>query len=123
MKGVSALFLAPAEPATKFVDNINVVITVNPESLKSTIAQTKRALPSVLAHYRVVIDEPATADGRQAHLLGGTFDGDDGGHLENLQLYVLVAGKQYTVTFTSPAARFGALRKQAQASLLSFHLA
>jgi hypothetical protein len=124
VRGVSVAFLAPAvDPTSKFVDNINVVINANQKDLQSTIAETKQALPIALTHYRLVIDQPAIADGQQAHLLGGTFDRQESGHLENLQQILIAGGKQYTVTFTSPAASFEALRDPAQASLLSFHLA
>ncbi|MGW6278526.1 hypothetical protein [Kribbella sp. NPDC055071] len=118
---LSGVLIAPSlDPAAKFVDNINVVITKNRSDLGTTIAETKRALPTALTHYRVVIDEPATADGQDAHFLGGTYDRTESGHLENLQLFLITSGKQYTVTFTSTAASFPALRARAQASLLSF---
>jgi hypothetical protein len=68
-----------------------------------------------------VIDEPTTANGQEAHLLGGTFD-QGTGHLENLQLILIADGTQYTVTFTSPAASFKTSRQRAQTSLLSLHL-
>jgi hypothetical protein len=120
--GLSAVFIAPAlDPAARFVDNIIVVIDTAHQDLQSTIAQSKLALPGVLTHYRVVIDEPATASGQRAHLLGGTYIRENKA-FETLQLVLLARGNQYTVTFTCPAASFESLRGKAQASLLSLHL-
>jgi hypothetical protein len=119
---LSAVFIAPGlDPAAMFVDNINVVIDTAHKDLQSTIAESKRAFPTVLTHYRVVIDEPATANGQRAHLLGGTYILKNR-TLENLQLVLIADGLLYTVTFTCPAASFKALRGRAQASLLSLHL-
>lgn len=120
--GVSVFFTAPAvDKAAKFLANINVVVNANTKDLRSTIAETKRLFPTVLTQYRVAIDEPIAADGQQAHLLGGTYL-QGTGHLENLQLVLLAKGKQYTVTFTCPAASFKRLRPEAQVSLLSLHV-
>ncbi|MFD7157984.1 hypothetical protein ACFV9C_25510 [Kribbella sp. NPDC059898] len=121
--GLSVVFLAPAvDPAAKFVDNINVVITPAAKDLRSTVAESKQAYPRIFTHYRLVVDEPAIANGRDAYLVGGTFE-REGLELGNLQLFVIAGAKQYTITFTSPAASFPRLRRLAQASLLSFRLA
>lgn len=119
----SVLFLAPSiDPAAKFVDNIIVGIHPPEKDLQTTIADTKRGYRTLVPSYRVVIDEPANAKGQDAWLLGGTFDREQSMHLENLQLLFIANGKQYTVTFTCPAASFAGLEDLARASLLSVHL-
>jgi hypothetical protein len=121
--GISVMFIAPGlDKAAKFSDNINVVVNANKQDLKTTISQTKLGLPTVLTKYRVKVDEPITAGDQQAHLLGGTFD-QGTFHLQNLQLFFIVDGQQYTATFTCPEASFAKLRAQAQASMLTLRAA
>ncbi|MEU4196945.1 hypothetical protein AB0E69_33945 [Kribbella sp. NPDC026611] len=103
----SALFLAPSiDPAAQFVDNINVGIHPPEKDLQTTIAHTERDYRTLVPTYRVVTDEPATANGQAAWLLGGAFDRGKM-HLENLQLIL---------------ASYADLEDLARASLLSFHL-
>lgn len=121
--GISVMFMAPVlDQAAKFSDNINVVVNANKQDLKTTISQTKQGLPTVLTKYRVKVDEPITAGDQEAHLLGGTFD-QGTFHLQNLQLFFITDGKQYTATFTCPEASFAKLRAQAQASMLTLRVA
>jgi hypothetical protein len=124
--GLSVLFGAPTvdKAAPKpFVDNLNVVITATPENLDSLVSETKQKYPSVLKNYKVVTDQPITLpNGQPAHLLGGTSDDERSGSLENIQLILVSAGKEYTITFTSPAASFDSYHDLIQASLASFTL-
>ena len=124
--GISILFSAPEvdKAAQKpFADNLTVAIQSTTQSLDGLIAETKQKYPSYLANYKVVTDQSiATGDGRPAHLLGGTYDVEGTGSLENIQLTVAANGKAYTVTFTSPAASFESYHEQIQAVLASFSL-
>jgi hypothetical protein len=124
--GLSSLFGAPTADKTDqkpFVANINVVISPTTESLDSVASQAKQQSPGVLANFKVVTDQPTTvAGGHPAYLLGGTYDQPGTGSLENLQLLLVEAGKQYTITFTSPAGSFSNYQTSAQASLASFTL-
>lgn len=121
--GISVMFIAPElDKAAKFSDNINVVVNANRKDLEATVSETKRALPTVLTKYQVTVDEPITAGDQEAHLLGGTFD-QGTFHLQNLQLFFITGGKQYTATFTCPEASFAKLRAKAQASLLTLRAA
>ncbi len=119
---ISVMYVAPElDKAAKFSDNINVVVNANPKDLESTVAETKRGLPTVLTKYQVKVDEPITVDGQEAHLLGGTFD-QGSLQLQNLQLFLIKDGQQYTATFTCPEASFAKLRAEAQASLVTLHV-
>jgi hypothetical protein len=123
--GVSVVFAASAlDPAAKkaFVDNLNVVITATPETLDALVAQTKQQYPSVLTNYKIVTDQPTTLNGHAAHLLGGTYDDPAAGPLQNIQLILADAGKEYTVTFTSAAPSFDGFHEPIQASLSTFTL-
>jgi DcrB len=124
--GLSSLFGAPTADRTDqkpFVANINVVITATADSLDNLVSQTRQQAPTVLANFKVVTDQPTTvAGGHPAYLLGGTYDQQGTGSLENLQLLLVEAGKQYTVTFTSPAGSFSTYQASAQAALASFNL-
>jgi hypothetical protein len=123
--GVSVVFAAPAlDQAAKkpFVDNLNVVITPTPDTLDNLVAQTKQQYPSVLTNYKVVTDQPTTVNGHAAHLLGGTYDDPTAGPLQNIQLILAEAGKEYTVTFTSATASFDGFHEPIQASLSTFTL-
>lgn len=118
----SVVFFAPSiDPAAKLVDNILVGIHDPQKDLETTVANTKLGYRTLVPTYRGVVDEPATANGQAAWLLGGTFDYESV-HVENLQLLLVAAGKQYTVTFTCPAASYAGLEDVARTSLLSFHL-
>ncbi|MFG1909760.1 hypothetical protein [Kribbella sp. NPDC048928] len=118
----SVVFFAPSiDPAAKFVDNILVGIHPPQQDLETTVANTKLGYRTLVPSYRSVVDEPATANGQAAWLLGGTFDYNSV-HVENLQLLLMAAGKQYTVTFSCPAASYAGLADVARTSLLSFHL-
>lgn len=123
--GLSVVFAAPAidKAAPKpFADNLNVVVTPTPATLDALIAETKQKYPSVLTNYKVVTDQPAVVNGHPAHLLGGTYDDERSGPLQNIQLIVVEAGKEYTITFTSPAPSFDSFHAVVQASLSSFTL-
>lgn len=124
--GLSVLFTAPTvDKAVQkpFADNLSVAIQSTTESLDSLISETKQKYPSFLANYKVVTDQPiAVAGGQPAHLLGGTYDVEGTGTLENIQLTVTNPGKAYTVTFTSPAGSFDNYHDQIQAALASFAL-
>lgn len=114
--GATQLDKGAAKP---FAANLNVVITPENRPLDAVIAQTKELYPSVLAGYKVVIDQP-TGDGAQpAHILGGTYN-DENGALQNVQLVTIKAGKMYTVSYTSSAASFAGLREVFQASMSTF---
>ncbi|MGI8816764.1 MAG: DcrB-related protein [Pseudonocardia sp.] len=121
--GLSVRFAAPtADKAAPepFADNLNVVITPTTRSLDNLVAETKQQYPSVLTNYKVVTDQSGVIGGQPAHLLGGTYDDPRSGSLENIQMLILSAGKQYTVTFTAPAASFDSLHAAMLASLASF---
>jgi hypothetical protein len=123
--GVSVVFGAPAvDKAAKkpFVDNLNVVITATSDNLASLVAQTKQQYPSVLTNYKIVTDQPTVVNGHSAHLLGGTYDDESSGPLQNIQLILTDAGKEYTVTFTSAAGSFDGFHDPIQASLSTFTL-
>lgn len=123
--GLSSLFVAgraDTSAATPFTDNLNVVITPTTRSLADNVAETKRQYPGLLPHYQLVTDEPTVVNGLPAHLLGATFDDGRGGTLENLQLLIVNAGNEYTVTFTTPAPSFDTKHPIAQAALTSFTL-
>jgi hypothetical protein len=101
-----------------------VVITPTTDTLESRIAQAKQQSPGLLPNYTVVADQPVTLSGGQpAHLLGATYDQQGTGPLENIQLILVTAGKEYTITFTSPARSFDSYHDLVQASLTSFSLA
>jgi hypothetical protein len=123
---LSAAFVAPTlDNAVQkpFVDNLNVVVAPTPLTLGSTISQEKQQNPSYLSNYTIVTDQPTTLpNGQTAHLLGGTFDWPNGGELENIQLVLVNAGKEYAVTFTSSAGNFNNNYDLARASLSSFTL-
>jgi len=125
-QGLSVVFAATTVDAAAqkpFVNNLNVVITPTTENLDSLIAEAKQQSPSLLPHYTVVTDQPATlSNGQPAHLLGATYDQQGTGSLENIQLILVDAGKEYTITFTSPAGSFDSYHDLAQASLASFTL-
>ena len=123
--GVSVVFAAPDldKAARKpFVDNLNVVVTTTADSLDTLVAQTKQQYPSVLTNYKVVTDQPTVVNGHSAHLLGGTYDDESAGPLQNIQLILADAGKEYTVTFTSVASSFDGFHDPIQASLSTFTL-
>ena len=123
--GVSVVFAAPGlDKAAKkpFVDNLNVVVTTTADSLDTLVAQTKQQYPSVLTNYKVVTDQPTVVNGHSAHLLGGTYDDESSGPLQNIQLILADAGKEYTVTFTSAASSFDGFHDPIQASLSTFTL-
>jgi len=123
--GVSVVFAAPGldKAARKpFVDNLNVVVTTTADSLDTLVAQTKQQYPSVLTNYKVVTDQPTVVNGHSAHLLGGTYDDEGAGPLQNIQLILADAGKEYTVTFTSVASSFDGFHDPIQASLSTFTL-
>jgi len=123
--GVSVVFAAPGlDTAARkpFVDNLNVVVTTTADSLDTLVAQTKQQYPSVLTNYKVVTDQPTVVNGHSAHLLGGTYDDESAGPLQNVQLILAYAGKEYTVTFTSAAASFDGFHDPIQASLSTFTL-
>ena len=123
--GVSVFFGAPevdrAAPKP-FTDNVNVVITASGENVDRVVSDAKEQYPSVLTNYKVVIDEPAVANGHPARLLGGTYDAEGFGSMQNIQLLVVNAGKAYSATFTFPAASFSSYEAAARASLASFTL-
>ena len=125
-QGLSVVFAATTVDTAAhqpFVNNLNVVITPTTDTLDSLIAQDKQQSPGLLPHYTVVTDQAATlSKGRQAHLLGATYDQQGTGSLENIQLILVDAGKEYTITFTSPAESFDNYHDLAQASLASFTL-
>jgi hypothetical protein len=125
-QGLSVVFAATTVDAAAqkpFANNLNVVVTPTPDTLDSLISQAKQQSPGLLPNYTVVTDQPVTlADGQPAHLLGATYDQQGTGSLENIQLLLVDAGKEYTITFTSPAASFDSYHDLAQASLASFTL-
>ena len=121
--GVSSIFGAPTtDSAAKipFVDNINVVITPADADLETAVAKSIQQGPSILPNYKVTTNEPTTADGHPAHLLGGTYDDGQAGPLENLQLIIVNGSKEYTISFTSTTENYSGQRDLAEASLNSF---
>jgi hypothetical protein len=78
-----------------------VVITPTTAPLASLVAETKQKYPSILTNYKVVTDQPTVVNGHPAYLLGGTYDDQRSGPLENIQLLLVQDGKQYTITFTT----------------------
>jgi hypothetical protein len=123
--GLSVFFGAPAvDKAVEkpFDDNLNVVITNTKEGVDGVVSDAKRQYPSVLTNYKVVIDEPAVANGHPARLLGGTYDAEGFGSMRNIQVLLVDAGKAYLATFTFPAASFSSYEAVSRASLASFTL-
>lgn len=104
-----------------FAANLSVVITPETRPLDVVVAQSKALNPNTLRNYKAVIDQPAGDASQSAHVLGGTYD-DQRGQLQNVQLITLKEGKQYTVTYTSSAAGFGALTDTFKASMRTFAL-
>lgn len=125
-KGTSVVFGAPESAPSRsgpFLDNINIFISPNQDSLDAVIARAKEESPKYLANYKV-IGEIGTAlpSGQPAHEIGGTYDDETSGPLENLQLIVIDSGKEYTVTYTATRDSFADHVDDVQSSFRTFEL-
>ncbi|MBB6374945.1 hypothetical protein BKA01_002167 [Pseudonocardia eucalypti] len=84
---------------------MNVVTAATEDDLATTVTQTRQQLPALAPGYHPVVDEAVTLpSGLPGHLFGSTFTQQI--TMRNLQLVVVVPGKIYVVTATTPDASF-----------------
>ena len=123
--GLSVAFIAP-EPDTAgqkpFADNLNMIVNPTADSLDNLVEKAKQESPTALPNYQVVVDEPTTAGGQPAHLLGATYDQEGTGQARNIQVITVSGGKEYTATVTATAGNFDRIADVARASLASLSL-
>lgn len=88
-------------------------------SMATMIEETKKALPTVLTNYKVVEDRKATVNGKESHVLGGTFV-QGTANLRNRQLIVINKDMAFVVTATNPQSTWDKNSELVEASLMSF---
>lgn len=101
--------------------NINVLVDpIQGMSWDAYVAATKENLPQYLTNYQDTEDRAATINGRQAHVVGGTFDGDRGHRLRNRQALVLDDKQVYIITATALESAWGERNQILDASVKTF---